>query len=333
MADASKMKSSAAHLALALAFVVTVCGCSRGNAPGAAEANRGAQPTLRIASQKGGTKSLILASHVLDGAAYQVIWSEFPSAQTLLEALGAGAVDLGAVGDAPFLFAYANNPKLKVVQIYRSHSGGHSVAVVVPDASPIKTAADLKGRKIATGKGSIGHYLLLRLLEQAHLKPSDVQIIFLAPGDAKAALASGAVDAWSTWGSFIGLETLHDHGRVVIDGDGLLNSYGFFASTESSIQAKRPQLTDFLRRLANAERWELTHQEVRAAALAKETGLPNDVALDTVHKQRPEPIEVTPAIVAEERATLKRYLDARVISVAPSTDGAFDTSFNSTVHP
>jgi sulfonate transport system substrate-binding protein len=306
-------------------------GCSRGAASDGA--NAGAPPTLRVASQKGSTKSLMVASHALDGAPYRVEWSEFPSAQTLLEALGAQAVDLGGAGDAPFLFAYANNPKLKVVQIYRSAGGGRSVAVVVRDASPIKTVADLKGRKIATGKGSIGHYLILRLLEQAHLKPSDVRLIFLSPGDSKAALASGAVDAWSTWGSFIGLETLHDQGRVVVDGRGLLNSYGFYASNDAAIRDKRPQLEDFLRRLASAERWELTHPDARAIVLAKETGMPQDVARDTVDKLRPQPIEITPNVVAEERATLKRYADAGVIPKAPPTDGAFDTSFNATVHP
>ncbi len=332
MSKTSPLKSPAAGAALAFALAAVLSGCSRGQGSGQDATAGAAQPPLRVASQKGTTKSLMLASHALDGAPYRVEWSEFPSAQTLLEALGAGAVDLGAAGDAPFLFAYANDPKLKVVQIYRSGSEGRSVALVVPDASPIKTVADLKGRKIATGKGSIGHYLVLRLLDRAHLKPSDVQIVFLAPGDAKAALASGAVDAWSTWGSFIGLETLHGHGRVVVDGHGLLNSYGFYASNDAAIGAKRPQLTDFLRRLADAERWELTHPQARSVALAKETGLPQDVARDTVDKLRPNPVEITPDIVAEERATLKRYVDAGVIPVAPPTDGAFDTSFNATIH-
>jgi sulfonate transport system substrate-binding protein len=314
-----------------LAMTLLASGCSKG--PAAKDTAMASDPTvLKVASQKGTTKSLILASHVLDGAPYRVEWSEFPSAQTLLEALGAGAVDLGAVGDAPFLFAYSNNPKLKVVQVYRSNSGGHSVAVVVPDDSPIKTIADLKGRKIATGKGSIGHYLILKLLDQAHLKPSDVQIVFLSPGDAKAALASGSVDAWSTWGSFIGLETLHSHGRVVADGDGLLHNYGFQASNTTAISTKRPELTDFLRRLADAERWEQSHPEDYSAALAKETGLPEDVALDTIKKLRPEPIEIAPAIINEERATLQRYVDAGVIAKAPTTDGAFDASFNATIH-
>jgi len=317
----------AVALALGLASALLV-GCSRQDAAGGSD-----QVVLKVASQKGGTKALILASHVLDGAPYKVEWSEFPSAQTLLEALSAGAVDLGAVGDAPFLFAYAGDPKLKVVQVYRTANGGHSVAVVVPDNSPIKTAAGLRGRKIATGKGSIGHYLLLRLLEQANIKPSEVKIVFLSPGDSKAALGGGSVEAWSTWGSYIGLETLHGGGRVVADGAGLLNNYGFEASNAAAIQAKRPQIADFLSRLAKAEAWEQSHPDAYAKVLAKETGLPDDVAVDTVKRLRPQSVPITDQIVSEERETLKHFLSAGAIPFAPSTDGAFDTSFNASAKP
>jgi sulfonate transport system substrate-binding protein len=315
--------------ALTVALSITLAACSP-KASGRSAADD-ARPVLKVASQKGTTKSLVLASHVLEGAPYRVEWSEFPSAQTLLEALSAGAVDVGAVGDAPFFFAYANNPKLKVVQVYRSGGGGHAVAVVVPNGSSIKTVADLKGRKIATGKGSIGHYLVLRLLEQAHLKPSDVQLIYLSPGDSKAALASGAVDAWATWGSFIGLEQLHGGGRVVADGSGVLSNYGFQASTDAAIRTKRELLADFLHRLAEAQQWEGGHVQDYAAVLAKETGLPADVALDTVRKYKPEVVETTPAVVSDEQTVLKQFVDAGVIAKAPPTTGAFDASFNASL--
>ena len=56
----------------------------------------GAPVVLKIASQKGGTRALMEVSHALEGAGYKVEWSEFPSAQTLLEALAAGSVDAWA---------------------------------------------------------------------------------------------------------------------------------------------------------------------------------------------------------------------------------------------
>ena len=312
-------------VALALAIVATLAACQQKPAADTA--------VLKIASQKGGTKALVLAAHALDGAPYKVEWSEFPSAQALLEALGAGAVDAGAVGDAPFIFAYAAGSKIKAVAATRTASGGASTVVLVKDGSPIRQPADLKGRRIATGRGSIGHYLLLRVLERAGLTPKDVTVVFLNPGDAKAAFDAGSVDAWATWGSYVGLAQLHDRTRIVADGKGLLSGIGFEAATDSAIAAKHAQLADFLGRLAKAQRWEADHKAAFAAVLAKETGLPQDVALYTVTQARGAPVPIDPSIVAEERQTLDHFLKAGVIATAPAIDGAFDASFNAAVTP
>jgi sulfonate transport system substrate-binding protein len=315
-------------LSLAAALVLMSAGCApNGQRPSSA------QVVLKIASQKGATKALVLASHVLDGAPYRVEWSEFPSAQALLEALGANAVDLGGVGDAPFLFAYANDAKLKVVHVGKSLNGGGAVGVVVPSTSPIRAAADLRGRRIATGKGSIGHYLLLRVLDQAHIPLSAVQVVYLSPGDAKAALANGAVDAWSTWSPYTDLETRGGGGRVVIDGTGLLNTYLFMASTDQAIAAKRPELADFIVRLARAERWQSVHVAEFAKVLAADTGLPPGIALAVAQKHIYTPTSITPALAAEEQATLQQYVDGRVLPAAPATAQAFDPEFNATINP
>ncbi len=320
--------ASGARLTLMFALVaaLTACapkGASRSSPP----------PILKVASQKGGTKALIIASHALDGAPYQVEWSEFPSAQALLEALGANAVDLGGVGDAPFLFAYANDPRLKVVQAGRSQAGGESVGVVVPAGSPIRTAADLRGKRIATGKGSIGHYLLLRVLDQAHIPLAAVKVVYLSPGDAKAALANGAVDAWATWSPYTNLETRGGAGRIVADGTGLLNSYLFMASTDQAIAAKRPQLADFLQRLGKAQLWEASHMADFAKVLSAETGLPPDVALAVARLHNYADTALTPALAAEEQATLQRYVEAGALAKAPATAGAFDPEFNPPARP
>jgi sulfonate transport system substrate-binding protein len=62
--------------------------------------------------------------------------------------------------------------------------------------SPIKTLTDLKSKRIAFGKGSSAHNLLVATLEKAGLAWSDIQPIPFAPADATAAFAQGAVDAW-----------------------------------------------------------------------------------------------------------------------------------------
>lgn len=289
------------------------------------------QTVLKVGSQKGGTKAVLIASGALEGVPYKIEWSEFAAAQPLLEAVGAGAVDLGEAGDAPFLFAYASGSRIKAVQAGKS--GGSSTALLVRKGSPIHGLADLRGKKIATGRGSIGHYLLLRLLEDAGLKPTDVQVVFLNPGDAKAAFTSGAIDGWVTWGSYVALAKLYDDATVLADGAGRLSGYGFEAASEAAIAGKRPQVEDFLRRLAKARRWAGEHPKEFAAALSRETGLQPDVALYTVQQYRIAPSAIDDKAVAEATAVLDRFRAAGAVSSTRDPAGAFDRSFNATVAP
>jgi sulfonate transport system substrate-binding protein len=297
---------------------------------GAGGAGDGPAP-LKVGSQRGGTKAILIASGALEGAPYKIEWSEFAAAQPLLEAVAAGAVDLGEAGDAPFLFAYAGGSSIKAVQAGKS--GGSATALLVRKDAPFRSVADLRGKKIATGRGSIGHYLLLRLLEEAGLKPTDVQIVFLSPGDAKAAFSSGAIDGWVTWGSYVALAKLHDDATILADGDGRLSGYGYEAASEAAIAGKRPQMEDFLRRLAKARRWAGEHPQEFAAALSKETGLQPDVALYTVQHYRIAPSAIDDAAVAEGRAVLDRFRAAGAVTSSRDPAGAFDRSFNAAVAP
>ncbi|MDR3509664.1 MAG: ABC transporter substrate-binding protein [Caulobacteraceae bacterium] len=322
-----KLRRLGLGLVVAAGLCLGLAGCQKPAAGG------GSSVVLKVASQKGGARALIEASHALDGAPYKVEWSEFPSAQTLLEALNAGAIDLGAVGDAPFMFAYASGAPIKVVQAYRASAGGEATALVVKDSSPLHDIAELKGKRIGTSKGSIGHYLVLRALRKAGLKPTDVTMVYLSPSDAKAALAAGSVDVWATWMPYIALSSLHGGGRVLVDGRGLLHGIGFEAANQAAIDGKRAQVLDFLGRLAKAQQWEAVHEDEFAAVLAKETGLPLDVAKVTVTSQRPVPIVLDAAVTDEERETLADFEAAKVIEKAPKVEAAFDPSFNSAVKP
>lgn len=311
-------------LIAALTAAVLLTGCGAGGAGDG-------QTPLKVGSQRGGTKAILIASGALEGVPYKIEWSEFAAAQPLLEAVGAGAVDLGEAGDAPFLFAYAGGARIKAVQAGKS--GGSATALLVRRGSTIRDVAGLRGKKVATGRGSIGHYLLLRLLEDAGLRPADVQIVFLNPGDAKAAFSSGAIDAWVTWGSYVALAKLHDDATILADGDGRLSGYGYEAASEAAIAGKRPQVEDFLRRLAKARRWAGDHPQAFAAALSKETGLQPDVALYTVQHYRIAPSAIDDAAVAEGRAVLDRFRAAGAVTSTRDPAGAFDRSFNATVAP
>ena len=166
------------------------------------------QPTdkkvVRIGYQKYGTINLLKAKGTLEprlkAKGVTVEWSLFPAGPELLEALNAGKVDFGSTGEAPPIFAQAAGAPLVYVGNEPPNPKGEGILVL--KNSPIKSFTDLKGKKIALNKGSNVHYFLVKALEKAGLKYSDVKVVFLPPGEAVPLLKKGSVDAWAIWGPF-----------------------------------------------------------------------------------------------------------------------------------
>lgn len=287
------LASSAVFLALAA--------CGRG---------AGASNVLRVGSQKGGTKALMLASDALAGATYTVEWSEFPAAQNLLEALGSGAVDLGLIGDAPFQFAYQSGSPIKAVAVQSVPDPQEgTLSILVAKGSPVHTLQDLVGKRVATTHGSIGHYLVLRALAANGLKPDAVKVTFLSPSDSRAALQTGAVDAWSVWAPYT-VAALAEGARIVVDGRGLSQGNSFDVANEQAIVEKRALLQDFLAREARAMAWSQQHTTEFAKVLAHETGLPEAIALGTVQRAKRARTPIDAALVKDQQVILDTFRNA-----------------------
>jgi sulfonate transport system substrate-binding protein len=281
------------------------------------------EPVLNVGSQRGGTKALLLSSGALDGAPYHVEWSEFPAAQNLLEAIGAGAVDVGLAGDAPFQFAYQSGQPIKAVGgLSAKPRPQGALAILVPRDSTIRDVADLRDKRIATGRGSIGHYTLLRVLEAHGLKPTDVTISFLSPGDAKAAFDSGSIDAWSTWSPYVPT-ALAGGARIVADGADYFDDYAFDVANANSAIDKRSLLADFLKREARAYAWAKTHPTDFAKVLSHETGLPEPVALYHVTHQPLVRVPIDDTVKAEQKQVVGHFRSAGALAGSQPLDGAY----------
>ncbi|PTQ12748.1 aliphatic sulfonate ABC transporter substrate-binding protein [Sphingomonas oleivorans] len=311
------------RLILALGVLLAVTACSRSAEPNRAD-------VLHIGSQRGGTKAVMIASGALEGAPYTVEWSEFAAAQPLLEAIGAGAVDLGLAGDAPFTFAYQSGSPIKAVgaQFVTERPAG-ALALVVPGNSPAHSLADLKGKKIATTRGSVGHHLVIRALRQAKLPPDWVIFTFLAPGDAKAAFSSGTIDGWAIWTPYLA-PALKEGARTIVDGRGLINAYSFDVANEKAIAAKRALLADFLRREARALAWARANPDAYAAALAKETGLPPDVARDYAAKNARSAVPIDDAVIGDVRQVLDDFRASGAVRGDRALADGFERDFTTT---
>ena len=294
-----------------------------------ATASATAQTTLRVGDQKGNSQAVMEASGVLKDLPYKIEWKEFPAAAPLLEALGAGAIETGIVGDAPFTFAAAANVPVKAIGAIRQSREG--LAILVPRESHIHDFDDLKGKKIATGRGSIGHQLILAALESRGWSAGDVQIVFLAPSDAKVAYTQGSVDAWATWEPYVSQEEVLFQSRRLVTAEGLTSGISFEVASPNAIRDKRPELEDFLRRLTAARLWSLTNVSAYAETWGKLMNIPPAVPLNWLPRAKIQIAQIDDGVVADEQKTIDLYSRSGLIKDRLSSEAIVDRSFSAAI--
>ena len=286
--------------------------------------------TLRVGDQKGGNRSLLEIAGLAKDLPYRIEWSEFPAAAPILEALNAGALDVGYTGDLSFLTVYAAGAPIKAIGGTRSDA--RTQAILVRKDSPIQSAADLKGKRLAGTRGGWGQFLIDATLEKAGYKPDDATFAPLGPVDAKIALVAGSIDGWAVWEPYVSYATLKDNARVVANGEGLTPTITFIVASDQAIATKRAAVQDLVQRLNKARLWSLDHLPEYAGNTAELTKLPEDVLLSAYSAQRTSPIVIDTAIVKEvqeasDRATRYGIL-AKTLDVSKAVDRSFTAALS-----
>lgn len=281
--------------------------------------------TLRVGDQKGGNRSLLEIAGLAKDLPYKIEWSEFPAAAPILEALNAGALDVGYTGDLSFLTVYAGGAPIKAIGGTRSDA--RTQAILVSEDSPIKTAADLKGKRLAGTRGGWGQFLIDATLEKAGFKTDDATFAPLGPVDAKIALLAGSIDGWAVWEPYVSYATLKDHARIVADGEGLTPTITFIVASEQAIATKRAAVQDLVQRLNTARLWSLDHLPEYAKNTADLTKLPEDVLLSAYTAQRTSPIVIDGKVVKEIQEASDRATRYGILSKTLDVSKAVDRSF------
>src|SRR5438105_5139972 len=246
--------------------------------------------TLRVGDQKGGNRSLLEIAGLAKDLPYKIEWSEFPAAAPLLEAINAGALDVGYTGELAFLTVYAAGAPIKAIGGTRSDA--RTQAILVRQDSPINSVADLKGKRLAGTRGGWGQFLIDATLEKAGYKIDDATFAPLGPVDAKIALVAGSIDGWAVWEPYVSYATLKDKARIVADGEGLTPTVTFIVASDSAIATKRAAVQDLVQRLTKARLWSLNHLSEYAKNTAELTRLPEDVLLSAYKAQHTSPIAI-----------------------------------------
>jgi sulfonate transport system substrate-binding protein len=249
-----------------------------------------------------------------EGIAVKWVFSQ--GSNRSLEYLNGGSIDFASTAGLAAVLSRANGSPVKTVYIA---SRPEWTALAVPKDSPIKTLADLKGKKIAATKGTDPYLFLLRSLHTAGLGKGDVEIVHLQHPDGRVALERGDVDAWAGLDPHLAASQLQAGSRLLYR-NVEFNSYGVLNVSDKFLKEQPQLIGKVIAAYEEARQWALAHPQQTAELLAKEAKLPLEVAklqLSRTDFSNPQP---GAEHVAALKAAAPILLDEQL--VRPGTDVA-----------
>jgi sulfonate transport system substrate-binding protein len=270
---------------------------------------------LRIGYQKNGVLLVAKQQQVFEKRfgplGIEVKFVEFSSGPPLLEALNTGSLDYGTTGDSPPIFAQAARANLLYVAALPS--GGSTSGILVKDDAPLRSLADLKGRKVAFTKASSAHNLTVAALEQAGLTYADITPVYLQPADAAAAFARGSIDAWTIWDPYFAIAQTQPGTRLLKSGRDIARQNSYFLANRD-FTTKYPHIIGAVNdELAKASRWTSDHRDEASTLFAAATGIPLDIQKTVVARSDFLIAPVNDGLIAEQQAVADRFHHLKLI--------------------
>ena len=260
--------------------ILQVAGAAATGLAGASARAQSALPELRLDYAYYSPTSLVLKhfgwlddDFRKDGTS--VKWVLSAGSNRALEYLNAGSIDIGSSAGLAALLAKANGNPIRTPYIF---SRPEWTALVVPKDSPIKSLADLKGRKIAATKGTDPYLFLLRSLQTVGLKKSDIEHVPLQHADGLAALRAGQVDAWAGLDPLMASAEL-DSGARLLYRNVAFNTYGFLNVREEFLAQRPAEVRRVIAGYERARQWTLANSTEAAKILSDEAKVSLKVAL------------------------------------------------------
>ncbi len=286
-------------------------------AAGAALAQSNSPRTVRLGYQKSSTLVAVLR---LQGTLEQRLaplgvalsWHEFTSGLPLLEALNLDNIDVSAdVADTVPVFAQAAGAQLTFVA--QEAPSPTAQAILVRADSPIRSVAELKGKRVGFAKAAGVHYLLIAALEKAGLSFNDIEPAYLTPADGRAAFERGSLDAWVVWDPFLTAAQKQAGARVLADGTGLASYQRYYLASTRFAQARPDVLGVLYTELEKTGRWVKQNPKEAAALLAPFWGLDAAIVEQANGKRSYAVRPVTPQNIVEQQKIADTFLAEKLL--------------------
>lgn len=259
------------------------------------------------------------------------------SPEAVINSLAAGSTDFAVVPQRVALVMIAAKAPVKIIA--QAGWGTEVELVARPDAG-IKGVADLKGKTVATLRGSEALPALVRLLNQAKLKPTDLKIAVMSAEDLVKSLSDKKADAVFETRHFTATLVENKSATVVLDAPGITKAIGWIDAVPLVARAETVE-TD-----ANLVQ-KFTNGWVKSLAYIRQD--PEDAArILTIFFHR-QGVQITPAMAKSWIAITKydQYAwskaavadaeyngwglnTAKILKVAPKLQGFVDNRFADT---
>jgi len=269
---------------------------------------------LRIGYQKNGVLVIARQQATLEmhfvSQGIAVKWLEFSSGPPMLEAMNVGSLDYGAVGDSPPIFAQSAGAAI-VYAAGQPITNGQGI--LVQGNSPIRTIADLKGKRVGFTKGSSAHNVIVQTLEKAGLSYADITPVYLTPPDAGPAFANGSIDAWSIWDPYFAIGEIKQNGRILVDASEITKTNSFYIANRDFAKSHGPVLQQIIDVTSSTAKWAESHREDVAKSLSAITGIPLDIQTVAAHRSSFAVGPITDDIVATQQGVADRFFKLGLI--------------------
>lgn len=199
-----------------------------------------------------------------------VEFEQFTYGPPIIEALSAGSLDFGEVGDMPVVTGKANG--IEITSVYKSGVDPDSNVLLVPADSEDKSIEDLKGKKIGTSIGSSAHHYLALLLGNAGLALEDVEIVNLGATDIKAALVAGEIDAATTWEPYGAIITGDGSGKYIAKSSGVKQNTATIVASNKFIENNPDITARYLKVVLKIEQFIQSDREAAIDIIAEQSG-------------------------------------------------------------
>lgn len=196
-----------------------------------------------------------------------VKYTEFTDRPSISAAFEKGDLDALFAAEPPVIITRAQNNDIRICDI----SCTLQQEVLVRNELPILSVADLRGKKIAVLQGTSSHYGLLKILRSVNLNPTDVDIRFMGPDEAKVAFETKQIDGWAVWPPFVEQQQVNGRGKVLTGGDAVIQS---IMAVPTPLLTKNEAIARGIdNAIQQSKKWITEHPEEAQSIVANELGI------------------------------------------------------------